>query len=64
MNKYKNDPTEIYEILIDNNYFTQEELDLITNINGFNVETLNDCIYARYGFHDLAQLIGEESEEE
>lgn len=64
MNKYKNNPTEVYEFLIDNNYFTQEELDLTTNINGFNIETLNDCLYARYGYRSLSQMLEEENEEE
>jgi hypothetical protein len=59
MEKYLNDVVYVYEYLIDNEYFKQEELDLITNIKGWNIETLNDCIYARYGFHDLEQLIGE-----
>jgi hypothetical protein len=59
MEKYINDVVYVYEYLIDNDYFKQEELDLITNIKGWNIETLNDCIYARYGFHDLEQLIGE-----
>jgi hypothetical protein len=59
MNKYLNDVVYVYEYLIDNEYFKQQELDLITNIKGWNIETLNDCIYARYGFHDLEQLIGE-----
>jgi hypothetical protein len=59
MNKYLNDVVYVYEYLIDNEYFKQEELDLIINIKGWNIETFNDCIYARYGFHDLEQLIGE-----
>jgi hypothetical protein len=59
MEKYINDVVYVYEYLIDNEYFKQQELDLITNIKGWNIETLNDCIYARYGFHDLEQLIAE-----
>lgn len=53
---------QVYEYLIDHEYFTSEELDLVTNINGWNIESLNDCIYARFGFHDLEQLIDEEGE--
>lgn len=57
-----NSVSETYEYLIDHEYFTKDELDLVTNINGWNVESLNDCIYARYGYHDLEQLLDEEGE--
>ena len=53
-----NEVNEKWGVLVDNGYFTQEELELITNINGYNVETLNDCIYARYGYRNLEQLQG------
>ena len=46
----------IWSVLVDNYYFTQQELELITCINGYKVETLNDCIYARYGYRDLEQF--------
>ena len=51
---------ELYEKLIDGEYFTSEELDLITSINGYSIDTLNDCIYARYGFRDYDQMKGGE----
>jgi len=56
------DVNELYETLIDEEYFTEAELHLITNINGYNLETLNDCIYARYGFHTYEQMKGEDDE--
>lgn len=56
--------TKIFNYLIDYNYFTFEELQLLTNINGYSVDTLNDAIYSRYGFNDFSQLIGEDNEEE
>ena len=51
---------ELYEKLIDGEYFTASELDLITCINGYSIDTLNDCIYARYGFRDYDQMKGGE----
>ncbi len=51
-----NEVNETWANLVDNGFFTQEKLELVTNINGYNVETLNDCIYARYGFRSLEQL--------
>lgn len=47
---------EAYQLLIDNNYFTEEELKLVTDINGYSIETLNDCIYSRYGYRSIEDL--------
>lgn len=47
---------EIWNYLVDNGIATEEELQLITTINGYNEETLNDVIYARTGYHDMTQL--------
>jgi len=59
--KYYNDEViYTWDRLVDAGYFTDEELELVTNINGFNIETLNDCIYARFGYRSLEQM--EESE--
>lgn len=54
--------TELYEILLNDGLFTNEELRLLTNINGLSIKTLNDAIYARYGYRDYEQM--KESEEE
>lgn len=48
---------EIYDYLIENQIATQGELDLITNINGFNEETLNDVIYSKTGYRSIEQLL-------
>ena len=53
---------DLYDQLIDLNLFTEEELNLITCINGFTVETLNNCLFARYGYRDLSQMLEEEAE--
>ena len=47
----------VYIYLIDNGYFTEAELQLMTCVNGYTIDTLNDCIYARYGYHSLEQLL-------
>jgi hypothetical protein len=57
------DVTKLYEELIDLGMFTNEELELVTNINGYSVDTLNDCIYSRYGFHSLKQYLNEDEED-
>lgn len=51
---------KIYALLVDLNYFTEEELNLLLNINGHQEQTLNDAIYVRYGFHDVEQLASED----
>jgi hypothetical protein len=56
------DVNDLYNELIELDYFTNDELDLITSINGWSIETLNDCIYARYGYHSLEQMNGEDEE--
>lgn len=50
---------ELWDELLENELFTEEELRLLTNINGFNIETLNDAIFARYGYRDYNQMMGE-----
>ena len=47
---------ELYNKLIDNDFFTQEELDLVLDVKGQSIETLNACIYHRYGYNNYEQL--------
>jgi hypothetical protein len=47
---------DLYGKLIDNGYFTEDELNLVTNINGNTVESLNNAIYSRTGYRDWEQL--------
>ena len=60
MNLDYNDVNEVYNYLIDYGFFTENELNLITNINGYNLETLNDCLYSKFGYRDLEQMLEEE----
>ncbi len=54
---------EVWEALVENQLFTDSELELLTNINGYNVETLNDAIYSRYGYPDYKELFSESETE-
>ena len=47
---------QLWDYLVEQGIATEEELQLVTNINGYSVETLNDIIYARTGYHDVEQL--------
>jgi hypothetical protein len=53
---------ELYAYIIDNGIASEEALTLITNINGYSVETLNDVIYALTGYRSMEQLEGEEED--
>ena len=46
----------VWELLVDMEIATDEELQLITSINGYNIDALNDVIYVRTGYHDIDQL--------
>lgn len=52
--------TELYNQLVDGGYFTDDELQLATHICGYNIETLNACIYFRYGYRSFEQMKGYE----
>jgi hypothetical protein len=59
MKKNFNDVNELWAELVERDLFTYDELRLLTNINGFSVETLNDAIFSRYGYRDYEQMMGE-----
>ena len=50
---------EVWDLLIEYGIATQEELELVTCINGYNMDTMNDVIYARTGYRDIDQLTEE-----
>lgn len=51
----------LWDYLLDNNIASEETLKVITSINGYNTETLEDVLYATTGYRNLEQLQGEES---
>lgn len=50
----------IFDYLIDNEIATENEIDLVTYINGNNVTSLLDILYVRTGFTSWIQLEDEE----
>lgn len=54
---------QVWNYLEDHEIATNEELVLITNINGYSVETLESVIYARTGYNSIDQLIEEDNDE-
>jgi hypothetical protein len=46
----------VWDRIVEMDIATEEELDLVTAINGYNIESLNDIIYVRTGYRDIEQL--------
>ena len=47
---------EVWDFIIENSIATDDELQLITSINGYNEGALNDVIYVRTAYHSMEQL--------
>ena len=45
----------LWDFIIDNNIATESDLQLVTDINGWNEETMTDIIYARTGLRSYEQ---------
>lgn len=46
----------IWDYIRENEIATEAELQLVTSMNGYNVETLNSVIYVRTGYRSVEQL--------
>lgn len=51
------DINTIWDAIIEYGIATEEELSLVTAINGYNEDTLNDVIYVRTGCRNIEQLL-------
>lgn len=47
------DVNDAKNFLIEQEIATEDEISLVTQINGYSIDTLNDILYARTGYHDL-----------
>lgn len=47
---------QLWDLLVEHNIATDNELQLITDINGYSIDTLNSVLYARTGYRDWEQL--------
>ena len=48
---------QYYSYLLDYELVSQETLDIITSINGYNEETLDDVLYCVSGYRDIEQYL-------
>ena len=54
---------QYYSYLIDYELVSKETLDIITSINGYNEETLDDVLYCVSGYRDIEQYLEYEDRE-
>ena len=45
-----------WDFIIENEIVSEKELQMATDVGGYNMETLNYVIYSRTGYHDIPQL--------
>lgn len=54
MNEYN--VNEIWDFIINNEICSEESARILTDINGYSVEVLNDLIYCQLGYQNIEQL--------
>jgi hypothetical protein len=47
----------MYDTILELELCTVEELELVTSINGFNAQAMNDIVYVREGYQTLDQYV-------
>jgi hypothetical protein len=50
---------QLWDLFIDFNICSEESLQLVTNINGYNYEAFKDILYVTFGLRSLEQLVEE-----
>ena len=48
---------QVWQLLLDYDIATENELTLVTNINGYKIESLESIIYSRTGLNSVDQLL-------
>ena len=51
------DISTIWDVIVEYGIATEKELELITAINGYNEDALNDVIFVRTGYRSIEQLL-------
>ena len=47
---------KIFDFIVEWNIATEDEIQLVTKINGWNEESLNDIIYVKTGYRNMEQM--------
>ena len=48
---------KLWDYLIETGTATDNELELVTSINGYNIESLESVLYCRTGYRSLDQIL-------
>lgn len=56
---FLNDLDTLWDLFLDYSVCSEETLRVITSINGYNLETLKDVLYATVGLRSLEQFVEE-----
>ena len=51
------DIDQVWQLLLEYDIATENELHLVTNINGYKMESLESIIYSRTGLNSVDQLV-------
>lgn len=51
------DRYDVWNAIVEYGIATEEELELVTAINGYNSDTLNDVIFVRTGYRNIKQFL-------
>lgn len=51
------DRYNIWDAIVEHGIATEEELELITAINGYHDDALNDVIFVRTGYRNIEQFL-------
>ena len=54
---------EYYNYLLGYDIVSEETLDVVTSINGYNEKTLDDVLYVKTGYRDIEQYLEYEDQE-
>lgn len=55
---------EAWDYLIENGLASEETLQVVTNINGYSLDTLESVLYAVEGYHSFSQYLNEDEDDE
>lgn len=53
---YNKGLTNLWNYLLNNGIASEETLQVVTNINGYSINTLKDVLYATTGYRSLKQI--------
>ena len=48
---------ELHDYLLEHEIATQDEIRLVTSINGYNLDSLESILYSRTGYRTLKQIV-------